>query len=80
MIYDYEVWTKLTKPCPFCGGRKIKALGKEYYNDNTSDSGAIRFECDNCGATLWSHPHTEGLTYNEAMRLAIKNWNRRATA
>ena len=79
-MFDHETKAKLVKPCPFCGSKKIKTHTKEYYSNNNNDTGSMEIECDNCGATLWSHPMQEGLTYNEAMRLAIKNWNRRATA
>ena len=79
MRLAHEVKAKLVKPCPFCGSKKIKALNRDYYEEQHF-TGDMRLECEDCGATLWNFPHDgKDYDYNDAMKMIVERWNRRAS-
>ena len=68
---------RLTKVCPFCGSNEIKYLSREFYDEHNSDSGSMEVTCEACDTTVWSFPH-QPMNYSDAVRMAVKKWNRRA--
>ena len=79
MIWTHERKARLTRACPFCGSRNIKTTAKWFYVEKYTDTGSIMMECDNCHANNWSQPMIPNLSYNDAMKMAVKKWNRRAS-
>ena len=54
------------KPCPFCGGKAVFALGEKYRKEHIQESDWI--ECSSCGAET---------AYFDSRKEAAEAWNRR---
>lgn len=75
MIYPHQKKLYLAKPCPLCGCETITVDRREFWDEN-SYKGAI-IECEECGLRYIG---AAGVSYNEAVHLALNHWNRRANA
>ena len=78
---NWEKRAALAKPCPFCGSKRVVTETKDnFYYGNMS---CTYIKCLNCGAILFGEVVNENgsyeRTYNEAQRIVLKMWNRRAS-
>ena len=81
MKYDFEMGARLAKPCPLCGSRKIVTSTRAYEETVHDRMGSGNYyktlECKSCGCRYTGDPAP---TQDEAYRLALRHWNRRAIA
>ena len=67
------------KPCPFCGGIKLKFSDKSSYYGILGEYGSacISMTCEKC--KLYMYEHTNSIrNYDKKLEKLINKWNRRA--
>ena len=65
------------KPCPFCGGKALDVMTKEFYSELMDENGraCVSMRCKACALDMYEH--TDGVTYEEKLDLLKAKWNRR---
>ena len=65
------------KECPFCKGKNLKVMDKEFYEGLVAKSGraTVTIECLDCDVTMWETSDLED--YELKMAVLATKWNRR---
>lgn len=69
---------KRIKPCPFCGGTRLRITGRDNFEFNVKKYGAatVGITCLDCNGEKYEHTSSSN-DYDERRAILIEGWNTR---